>query len=146
MLFEDLFGCCRERRDRKLGLALVGERVPALTRDLPVTSGLLACFVQRNQADAAQADIAPLAFDDRSQDPPLGAGGIDHEIKTVAVGVTPGRLQLPHMNGAQRLFRVPPTPFAHRPPNSATNISYHNLYAMEPTFNGRIWMVNEITS
>jgi hypothetical protein len=64
MLPKDLLGGCGEGRNRNLGFELLGDRIAAFTGHLTIAPGFLTRFAQRDQANAAQTDIAPPALDD----------------------------------------------------------------------------------
>ena len=69
--------------------ASVGYRIPARTRDLAVGQRQRARFGQRHKPVASEAECAGLAADHEALHPTPGAGGVDVQVKAVAVAVPP---------------------------------------------------------
>ena len=100
MLLKDLLGGCGEGRNWNLVFELLGDWVAAFTGHLTIAPGFLTRFAQRDQANAAQTNIAPPALDDCPQHPAPSTRRINDEVETVSIGITARRLDLPNLNGA----------------------------------------------
>ena len=102
----DLCGRILEAEHR--GAPSLGQRVAAISGDLPQPSGLLAGLSQRHQCDAAQADIAARPHNDSAEHPALRTAGCHEQVQTASVSEAPRRVQrlhLPWRYPGQALYR-----------------------------------------
>ena len=102
-----------ERRHLPMLPVTVGDGITACSGDPPQPRGFVAGFGQTDERDRPEADVSPPALDDRPQDPATGAGFVDDEVQTVAVGVPTGLLPS-HSHRREALLRVAATRFCHR--------------------------------
>jgi hypothetical protein len=79
-------------------LALHRERISALARDLAILERLVAGLGERDELEAAQAQVAAPAVHDGAENPTLRTRRLDDEIQPIAVGIAARLLQCPDLD------------------------------------------------
>ena len=90
------------------GALLLGQWVAAAACDLAFGDRQGARFLERDEREGAEAQLAPPAADDQPLDPAPRAARLDLQVEAVAVAVAPGACDVADEGRRERVFGMPP--------------------------------------
>jgi len=84
----------------------LGQWIAVVTRDLPEPPRFLSGLGERHEADAAQANVAACAHDDRAEYPALRSTGRHQQVETTAVCEASWGIQALYLPRGENLVRM----------------------------------------